>query len=264
MTIRGEDLNLHIEESVPSDAMKLIWNEFFESRNRGIDWATHLPWTTQGNTLCASARTKSEIVGTLLIRCLPPTSTALVGYVCVQPSHRGQNLSRMLIEYSANALAARGFTQLVLWTGKPQVYQNSGFAIVAYDQSIEMRIEPQIANFAVCLSPWPVAKDRTIGLPPFALAGWLAEGVGTSIVFVDTPTGATLLQENGIPSSVIQIMSAARPGNWSMMLDAQSPLAIHASENNLIVKSSRGPVTMVRSSTGTNSLSGKVPLTERI
>ena len=257
-------ITLTLEQSIPPEAETLIWNEFFASRNRGIDWKTHLPWAKKGQVLCISAYNSSRIIATTLMRYLPDFNVVMVGYVCVHKNYRGKGLTGKLIEMAAKALTSSGFSQLILWTRSPRVYKNSGFVISECEEIYTLKIQPARLNCKIFLAPWPEKQGAMVGLPPFAIAGWRAEAEGTSIVFVDTAIGATLLESQGRSPSINKIMSMTRPGTWLATLDSKHDFAVYANNNDLVVEKSRGPATMVRPLVGVANLDINVPLIARI
>lgn len=263
-TVAGEiPATLVVEQSVPPGARALIWEEFFGSRGRGIDWATHLPWAVPGKVLCASAAIASGVVAALLVRRAPGADAAMIGYVCVHPDHRGRKLSEKLIELTAAALASSRLRQMVLWTSKPRVYEGSGFTIVAQDRRLILRLRPALAQRHLRLTPWPGTSDE-MGLPPFATAGWQADSDDARIIFADTPSGPTLLDTGGETGSIVGTMAAARPGEWSATIDAQDALAGYLAAHGLVIDQTEGPVTMYRPLSEGDVLPVRLPLAVRI
>lgn len=260
----AKNVTFNLDRFIPAGAEDLIWDEFFRSRNRGVDRATHLPWTKQPGALCATAVTDGWTVGTLLVKCAPNINTALIGYVCVHPSFRGQNLSRLLIEYTAEILATSGFGQMILWTGNPQIYEGSGFTTKAVEQNLRLQLRPLVSSSPIDLTPWPGPQDHNVGLPPYAYAGWCARSREATIIFVDTPGGPTLLANTGPASSVIETMGITRSGTWSATVYPDDAVAIYAEEKNLVIDCEDGPATMVRLLNELSNLSCKIPVSERI
>ncbi len=250
LTIASKTVALVVEQGVSVAAQQLIWNEFFASRGRGADWATHLPWSENSQTLCVSATVsepEASVVAALVIRCVPDTSTALIGYVCVDPAFRQHGLSGHLLNLAAVTLRGRGLDRMLLWTGKPSVYERRGFVIIGHERRVTMRGAAAGPAGSVTLTPWPTSNDdKKIGLPPFATSGWRAASPDAHIVFVDTPMGATLLDQSGAPQAVVRVMSAARPGDWSATLVRDHPLLRYAETNGMSVENTPGPVTMYR------------------
>lgn len=249
--IAGESVVLSLENGVPPGAQHLIWEEFFGSRGRGIDWATHLPWAHEAATMCASAALieSGSIVAALLVRQIPGTAFAMIGFVCVDPALRGHGLSGRLIDLAAAPLRRLGMTHLLLWTGKPAVYERIGFTIAVQERCLSIRAPahaPSNAAFGT-LDPWPAPEDGTgPGLPPFATAGWVAIGEETRIVFADTPLGTALLDHSGPPGAVLDAMFAVRAGDWTATLEAGHPLHREAVMRGFCIDDAPGPLTMHR------------------
>jgi GNAT superfamily N-acetyltransferase len=251
LKLAAQDLALTLDHDVPAGAQRLVWNEFFVSRGRGIDWTTHLPWATDGSALCASATVTADdtVVATLLIRIIRDTTTAMIGCVCVDPAFRGYGLSGRLIDLAAPPLDRMGVNHMLLWTGKPGVYERSGFVVTAQERRLALRAPvaaPAIALGPATLTPWPADDEVAVGLPPFATAGWCATTYGGRIVFVDTPAGAALLDHAGSPDAVLATMFAARGGDWTATLDATDSLYEHAVSSGACTDDAPGPLTMLR------------------
>ena len=62
LLVEGKPATLAVETMVSTGAQSLIWEEFFRSRHRGIDWNTHLPWATPGQVYFASLVNVSRVV----------------------------------------------------------------------------------------------------------------------------------------------------------------------------------------------------------
>ncbi len=264
-TIGDRPVRLILQSGVSGSAERLIWNEFFTSRGRGIDWATHLPWAVEGTALCAHAIVVDATVAALLLRRVPGTTTAMIGYVCVDPAFRGHGLSSRLIELTCEPLRRTGFDHLLLWTGKPAVYERVGFRTVAREDRWTLRPRSDLATATMSLLPWPGSDGvDTPGLPPFASAAWQASSDDARIVFADTPMGATLLDHAGAPDAVMRIMAATRTGDWSATLPSGHPLAGRAQEREWCRKEAPGPLTMYRALTAAAEPPAPVPPAYRI
>lgn len=265
VVIDGAPATLSVARIVPVGAKRLIWNEFFASRDRGIDWSVHLPWSARADTLCVSVATDGEapaetdIVAALLVRPLRDLPVAMIGYVCVDSPRRGHGLSGIMIDAAAEKLATLGFTRMLLWTAKARVYESRGFSICGQERRIGILPPSPGAEFEIRTWPEP---DSDIGLPPFATAGWSARTPEAHIVFVDTAAGPDLLDFHGEPSAVLQAMAGARPGPWALTLPPEHPLRIHAERHGCICSDAAGPFTMTRllSTAREDDISGVVPV----
>lgn len=255
--LAGRSVDMVLQANVSTGAASLIWKEFFASRGRGIDWQTHLPWAQVGGSggyggagaLCASVVSGDATVAALLIRSVSGTGTAMIGYVCVDPSFRGYGLSRKLIELAAGTLARTGVAQLLLWTTKPGIYERAGFVVAAQERGVSLKMPSMRSDVAVRLAPWPAAAtnaDETIGLPPYAVAGWSAATTGAELVFVDTPTGPALLDHEGGAEAVLNAMATLRSGTWSATIGSDIPLLREAISRGFCRVDDPGPITMHR------------------
>lgn len=236
---------LTVRQGVPSGARKLIWQEFFASRSRGINWSTHFPWTETGTALCSSAAVNGEVVAALLVHCAPASTTAMIGCVCVDSGFRGLSLSLQLVDLAALVLQRLGVGRMLLWTSKPGVYKRAGFVVVAQERQLALHGDGTRLRTPATLSLWP-DDDVSAGLPPFATAGWQATLPTARIIFVDTPLGTALLDHTGAPEEVMSLMFAVRPGAWSAALNIDDPLRHHIIADGACSADDPGSVTMVR------------------
>src|SRR3546814_17842530 len=108
IAIGGVAMILSADPGVPSMARRLIWDEFFQSRKRGIDWDTHLPWAVPGEAVSVNVIDPSLASGVegllapLLIRCLHGPTSAMTGFLSVVPSHRGFGPRPLLLDFAAS------------------------------------------------------------------------------------------------------------------------------------------------------------------
>jgi GNAT superfamily N-acetyltransferase len=255
ISICGETMTIIADQGVHPKARSLIWEEFFQSRKRGIDWDTHLPWAVAGEAMSVSVTAPSRATGvvdllaTLLIRRLRGTNLAMTGFVCVAPSHRGSGLSREMLDFAASTLAGLGLGEMVLWTGNSAVYESSGFTVSEQEQRITLRGADTLDDCSLGLSKWPSEDDLPgPGLAPFAIATWQATLDEARIVFADTAQGPFLLDKQGEPDAIMRAMFAARRGNWSAFVSKRNQPAFHAHVTacDYLVQSGPGPFTMRR------------------
>lgn len=263
--IAGRTATLQLDTGIPEGARHLIWHEFFVSRSRGIDWATHLPWADGQTALCATASIDSTIVAALLVRRLAATNTAMIGYVCVSAMHRGHGISRQLIDFVAAPLRALGITGILLWTSMPAIYRACGFTVTAQERNLMLKGGGARQEEEARMTAWPSGKQPDMpGLPPFATAGWRATGPAADIVFVDTPTGATLLDQSGTPEDVLRIMFKVRPGDWRATTPPESVFRELVITRGICIDDRPGPCQMFRPIAGSAIVSAFVPPAIRI
>lgn len=255
IAIGGVAMVLSADPGVPSKARRLIWDEFFQSRRRGIDWETHLPWAVPGEALSVSiidpslATGGKDFLATLVIRRLQGTTSAMTGFVCVTPSHRGMGLSRTMLDFAASILPRLGLQEMLLWTGAPAVYESSGFTVSEQEQRVTLRGDGVPDHRALQLSNWPSKCAMPgPGLAPFATSTWQATLDEARIVFADTAQGPFLLDMDGEPDAIVRAMFFARHGNWSAFVSQsnQSAFHKHVIACDYLVETSPGPFTMRR------------------
>ncbi|WP_287941483.1 GNAT family N-acetyltransferase [Sphingopyxis sp.] len=255
IAIDGTALALNADPGIPEGARRLIWEEFFRSRDRGVDWSTHLPWAIVGEAICVSVTDSSVTaetgarVAALVIRRLHDTPAAMAGFVCVAPSHRGLGLSRIMLDFAASILAEFGLKEMLLWTGTPAVYKSSGFTLCEQEQRWTMRGMAAQGDYGLQLDAWPSAStEPPPGLPPFATAAWQATSDKARIVFADTPKGSFLLDMHGGPDAITRAMFTARPGQWTMFASERRQPVFHAHvvASGYLVQSCPGPCTLRR------------------
>lgn len=205
----------------------LVWDVFFASRGRGVSLAVHLPWlddTTGVHGLWLQHAGVAGGAGAALVirqRELSAEATiGLVGLVCVHQSLRGQGWSRRLLHDAIGIAEASGLSDLVLWTGKPEVYLHAGFEPVDQDLFVSISAATRSASAPAPLHRQPVA----CALPPFATAAWQSAGEGAQVTWLEGPAGVTLAAWDGSPDALVDLITAALPASWQVNLSAEDPL----------------------------------------
>lgn len=257
-------LTLYASNSIAIGAKELIWNEFFKTRNRGINWDTHFTWANKGDFLCISAKIDSKIVATLLIRKMLNSKILMIGCVCVHPDYRGKKLSSAIMEYAIDIAETSGYRGIVLWTRKPCVYKKFGFTIDKFENIYTFGPNPIKHNINIQLNHWPDKNSNLDSLPPYAKAGWRAANNDAYIIFVDAASGPILLEMQGDPGLVYQLMSHTRPSTWSATLNVEDNFIAYLINENISVNHKDGPITMFKPIGDTNEFLPPIPLMNRI
>ncbi|KQM36604.1 GNAT family N-acetyltransferase [Sphingomonas sp. Leaf10] len=239
--------SLQIEQGVSSGARDLIWQSFFVDAGRGTTFERHLPWYRNVNVRTAVLLDDGKVIATAVMRPAPQAGIAMIGYVCVDRSRRGQGIGRTLMEAMNNAVGEQGFLAALLWTTKPEVYTGSGYAIVSRDRFVLVRSPASRAvdQESILVQNWPDAGVAN-GLPAFATSASRYSSDRAMAVCARGMRGITLLDWEGKPGDVAAVLSAAGHAEWSVNLTAADPFAAELSSRGYIAVESPGAFTMVR------------------
>jgi GNAT superfamily N-acetyltransferase len=215
----GEKIS--ILPGVPEAARGLVWQTFFVEAERGVDFATHLPWHGESSVWTVLVCDDDHAIAAAIMRPASQTGVAMVGYVCVDVSVRGQGYARRLIASVKEVADDHGYRATLLWTGKPDVYAGQDFAIVGHDDFLRVErivrgeAEPPVFHTAA----WPGAGDA-VGLPAFATTGYrLCSGRAEAIV-VEGKRSVTLIDWSGDFVDVVALMDAGGHKIWGVNLSA--------------------------------------------
>jgi GNAT superfamily N-acetyltransferase len=208
-----------ITSHAPSGYRDLMWDVFFASRMRGVSITAHFPWFDTGKCFFAIVRAGDQVVGGLSVKPVKrgPAGqfASIVGLVCVASAHRGRGYSTLALRSAIDHSADLGSSDVVLWTGKPEVYEKLGFQLDDSAAFGTVRMPTYLGEFKATAtrSIWPDAGD-TRGLPPFAEKAYRWSTPSASAVIVHDSAGPILAEWHGADESVIQLLSQTMPSEW--------------------------------------------------
>lgn len=216
--------DIHVSAGTSKELAALIWIEFFASRGRGQSLAVHAPYLLHSDAVrSVVATTEDGVAGGLIVkdyRLAEQVPVSMIGFVCVRPENRGQNLSRLLLRTAIDDARARGTAGLVLWTGTPKVYAAVGFQpdprdVFFQTGPLKGLSSPRVATGALDLAPR--------GLPAFAQGAVRLATSTASATLLNTGKGPTLAEWSGSDKDVIDLLSVAVPGPlWVNALSSDS------------------------------------------
>lgn|GEM_PF-520927 len=276
MVDAGEPLQLATHRGLPSHAQALAWNVFFQSRGRGIDLLTHYPWVDDTASITSivvetGAGNEKAAVAALVLKqeSLPDgRNIGLVGLVCVSPEFRGRQLSSRLLSAAAEVARNKSLDALVLWTNKPDVYINHGFAVDSEDRyvMVSSRAEDGIAR---TFRPDPAgieATDRSDrGVPAFATRVLVFDSGDASITVLPAMQGYTLADWTGDWEAVFQLIERVLPDRWNLNAPAGSTIFDALGKRGYRQESAPGPLRMIHALSGQRATDlPYIPLLNRI
>lgn len=197
----------------PTDYLALVWDEFFMRRGRGVSVDAHFPWIGERGVFFVVLRDGAELAGGLAVR--PARSrngrclAGLVGIVCIRTDYRGQGLSRLLMSAAIDEARARGMDDLLLWTGKPGVYEGFGFR--NQDDACSGTVN-MVGNRIVPLMPAEKIDFRA-AIPPFATNVRRFATAGAAVTVVDMHIVADW---EGEDATVAQMLAGLMRGTWQL------------------------------------------------
>ncbi len=223
-------IKISIFPFIPSGAKDLIWEVFFESRNRGIDLITHFPWIdNKKNLFCIalSVENQKDIIATLIVRMhdtLSGLRCAMIGMVCVKEAWRGLGLSAKLISETIIFTEEQKIDTLLLWTTQPKIYSKHGFTSDTENRDTYCRvsINSLSSRSEVKFRRGKSATSR--GLPPFATKLMHFENNVAELTVLETADGKALAEWNGSPSDVFDLAEVALPLTWNLNGPEASPI----------------------------------------
>ncbi|WP_169196993.1 GNAT family N-acetyltransferase [Devosia sp. MC1541] len=214
-------LKVETSEICPHDFVSAAWTEFFVSRNRGVSIETNLGWLRNMTGFYTGLRRHGRLIAGLVLRHLQdPMSlrqAGAIGLVWVAPQERGQGYSSMLLEPTIAEARRRGMNDLLLWTGKPAVYEKVGFK--GADNALlgpvtAQHLAPELGK-ELSREVWP-GRGSARGLPAFASSGARWISAGATATTLETAAGAVLAEWTGSDADVARLLDACMPPVWSL------------------------------------------------
>lgn len=239
--------SFRIEQGVPAGARDLIWQSFFVEAGRGTTFERHVPWYRDADVQTVVVLDDGEVIATAVMRPAPQAEVTMVGYVCVDPSRRGQGVGRMLMDALNDTIDKQGFRAALLWTTKPEVYTGRDYAVIGRDRFVRVKGPAgQTADHdSIRIEDWPDA-DANNGLPAFATSASRYWSDRAMAVCAQGARGVTLLDWQGEAVDVAALLSAAGHVDWSVNLTANDLFARTLSSHGYTAVESLGAFTMVR------------------
>lgn len=210
------------------DYLKMIWDEFFVSRNRGIALSKHFPWIFEPakDFFVITVNIGKKCVGGLVlkdstenIQCKKVKVLSL-GLVCIIPEYRGRGLSSLLLNSAVDLAINNKYQAITLWTSKHRVYESAGFKLAdnGLYGCVKRIIRRQAGNTDVksCCSYQP--------LPPFANECIELFTNDARVYMISDGNGPILAKHEGVITGVIDIVQCMFPDSWRMNTLVDSPL----------------------------------------
>jgi GNAT superfamily N-acetyltransferase len=243
---------------IPIAAQELMWRVFFESRGRGVSLARHFPWiNSPDGVYCVLIENindpdKNKIIATLAMRqevSADGVRYGLIGLVCVDEKFRGNGLSSLLLERAIQAGIDLNWSALVLWTQKPEIYQNHEFVIdgrelfahvsnqlaIALDKDFDYRFAHQDEKFI-----------SSTGLPGFASALVQIKTENISVLVLKTESGCSIADWEGADNEVANFLINVMPKNWGINYLRSDRLISVLRDRGLELQTVSGGTRMVR------------------
>lgn len=214
-------VQLEILNKCPQDFIEAIWEEFFLSRHRGSSVNFNLGWLLQMAGFYVGIRQNGRLIAGLVMRPERPNhfkrDAASIGFVWVATAQRGMGYSTLLLEHTIALARKEMFHDLLLWTGKPRVYEKIGF--ISQDNALicEVSGKYDLDGKVVELDRerWP-NRDDTRGLPAFASAAHLLRSENASAVTLETAGGPVLAEWKGSDTHVIELLNGSMGPEWRL------------------------------------------------
>lgn len=225
------------QELISDDVKKIIWNEFYQSRNRGIELRKHSPWmyTQSGEkTYCISATENNNAPDVKTIGCLiikehsadKKHTIGMIGYVCTDIGWRGNGIGDALISKAIELAKQQKLSELVLWSQLEKFYTRHGFSHDNDDIFRHYNCPPPInLNGSISKKPWPSSAE-TRGLPAFSKAANIFSSNKACVIILETDSYPIVAEWEGNDAEVIAIIATVVRGPWS----------INASVNDTVLK----------------------------
>lgn len=224
----GQRFKTCVFDCVPPDAIGLIWQVFFASRNRGITPEFHFPWINEKRDIyCVCAVTDGEsareIAATLVLQHKDlgtGKQFGLIGLVCVASQFRGVRLSSQILERAIQLAKNQKLTHLVLWTKKPTLYEKFGFEVDDTDLfgTINRCLDgTSEVDLVKKFSIGKIDSKLLSGAPAFAEEVVRYSSVdGASIIVCRSGSTQTIVEHAGELDRVLGLIENVMPETWNL------------------------------------------------
>lgn len=208
---------------------RVVWEVFFQSKNRGISLLRHFPWISNGDDSAyyMVAELEGQVVGGLAVREWVGGSihshkvkTGMIGLVCISPMFRGRGIVSTLVDATLKQAADDGFDALTLWTGKPDLYRQHGFVeadIWTYGWARRTHLRRPRAILMDCSAK--LVERPSAPIPPFALSTHELIGAQSSVFLVKDSAGWIVAGYIGDVKEAASSIRATLPENWRVNLE---------------------------------------------
>lgn len=202
-------METHVSSRAPEGFRRLAWDVMFASRGRGISFDAHFPNLDDGQSRFVVRRQGDEIIGGLVLRrvSVDGLSVGLIGLVCVAERHRGRGHADDLVSTAIEEAQAWRLDDIILWTGKPRVYEKHGFSI-------------QDTELFGSVRPPPAAEKETVrvwrepyggGLPAFSTAGYRVVTDRAAAIVLHGGNLPIVAEWSGPSADVMTLLRTAMP-----------------------------------------------------
>lgn len=208
---------------------RVVWNVFFQAKNRGVSLTRHFPWISNGDDSAyyMVAEIDGQIIGGLAVKEWVGGSInshkvkiGLIGLVCITPIFRGQGIANKLVNATLKQAAVDGFDALTLWTGKPDLYIQHGFVkadIWTYGWVRQIQIRIRRTVLLDCSAK--LVERPSFSLPPFALSTHELIGAQSSVFLIKDSAGWIVTGYVGDVNEAASSMGANLSENWRVNLE---------------------------------------------
>lgn len=265
-----------VSDWIPPDAIRLTWQIFFASRNRGISPEFHFPWIHDKHNLYCVRITLDNgsdqaTAASLILRHRPLDSgrkLGLVGLVCVAENFRRMGLSTRLMQQTVELAKTQKLTHLVLWTTKPDVYKKLDFETDSTDmfgqvirrggRSTEFKLSKNSAAnhiFATVLKGAPAFAKEVVRYSTLH---------GASISICKSSSTETLVGYTGPMEQVIDLIDHVMPDTWNLNVPEHAPIIEALSHNGYDTSLKPSSVRMSLVLEESDHLPDTIPFLDRI
>ena len=265
-----------VSDCIPPDAIRLMWQVFFASRNRGISPEFHFPWIHDRHNLnCVCTVVDDGSIRTtaaaLILRHRPHSSgkkLGLIGLVCVAEKFRGLGLSTRLLEQTVELAKSQQLSHLVLWTTKPEVYEKLGFEADSTDMfGLVTRIGSRASEVELTKNAavGPVKEALLDGAPAFAKEVVRYSSFnGASISVCKSNSTQTLVEHAGPMDLVINLIDQVMPDTWNLNVPEHAPIIEALNHNGYDTSLKPSAVRMTLALDESDRQPGTIPFLDRI